>query len=64
MAAEREQRVVIRWRVRGQAEALSPSLGEAFPVNEEACFVKALRAIDEAERGVWGSGEPSGDEPA
>jgi type II secretory pathway predicted ATPase ExeA len=53
---EREQRIVIRWRARGQAEAISPTLHRAYPTDEELCFDEALKAIDEAEREVWDPG--------
>lgn len=49
----REQRIVIRWRTRGQAEAISPTLHHAYPVDQGPCFDEALKAIDEAERMVW-----------
>ncbi len=58
----REQRVVIRWRNRTQTEALRPALGNAYPPNETTSFDDALKAIDEAERKVWGDRDP-GDRP-
>jgi hypothetical protein len=55
---DREQKIVIRWRTRGQAEALTPTLDHAYPIEEDSCFDKVLNAIDEAERQVWGDCEP------
>ncbi len=57
---DREHRIIIRWRTRGQAEALAPALERLYPVDESPCFEDALDAIDEAERHVWGDGDPGG----
>ena len=60
---DREKMIVIRWRMRGQTEALGPSLDRAYPTDDEApSFEEALEAIDEAERKVWGDPPPE-DEP-
>ncbi len=53
---DREQRIVNRWRRRGQAEALRPTLGSAYPPEDAPGFDEALKAIDDAERVVWGDG--------
>jgi len=50
----REQKIIIRWRTRGQAKALVPALDHAYPIEHDPCFEKMLKAIDEAERQVWG----------
>lgn len=50
---ERERKITIRWRTRGQSEALIPTLHRAYPADEKPCFDEALKAIDEAERQVW-----------
>ncbi len=49
----RERRIVIRWRARGQAEAITPTFHRAYPADEQPCFDEALKAIDEAGREVW-----------
>lgn len=59
---DREQRIVIRWRTRGQGEALTPSLDRACPIEEKPRFDEVLNAIDEAERQVWGDGDPAADD--
>jgi hypothetical protein len=59
---DREQRIVIRWRTRGQSEALTPALDRAYPIEERPCFDEVLKAIDESERQVWGDGEPAADD--
>lgn len=55
---DRENRIIIRWRTRGQAEALAPALERLYPVDESSCFDDALDAIDEAERRLWGDSDP------
>lgn len=57
--SDREKRVVIRWRMRGQAEALAPTLGCAYPAQEASGFDDALEAIDAAESKVWGDSDPA-----
>ncbi|HUE78066.1 MAG TPA: hypothetical protein VMN38_00340 [Sphingomicrobium sp.] len=52
--SDRERRIVIRWRTRGQLQALRPALGSVNPSNEAGSSAEALKAIDEAERQVWG----------
>jgi hypothetical protein len=54
---DHEQKIVIRWQTLGQAEALIPALGRAYPIDDTPCFNEALDAIDEAERQVW---DPNG----
>lgn len=61
---DRESRIVIRWRTRGQAEALIPSLDCAYPIEDNASFDEVLKAIDEAERQVWGDDDPDRGRPA
>ena len=53
--SDRERRIVIRWRARGQAEAIIPALHCAYPADDQPYFDEALKAIDEAEREVWDS---------
>ena len=57
-AADRENMLVIRWRMRGQAKVLAPSLAYVYPVEDATAFGQALEAIDAAERKVWGGIEP------
>ncbi len=59
----REQKIVLRWRTRGQAEALSPTLDSVYPIDETPHFDEALKAIDEAERQVWGDNDPEREKP-
>ena len=60
--SDREQRIVTRWRVRGQTQALRPALGSAYPAEDAPGFDEALKAIDDAERQVWG-GRGRADKP-
>ena len=55
---DREHRIIIRWRTRGQVEALAPTLERIYPADQSPCFGDALEAIDEAERRVWNDGDP------
>ena len=52
--ADRENMLVIRWRLRGQTTVLAPSLDHVYPVEDAIGFREALEAIDAAERRVWG----------
>lgn len=61
--SDRERRIVIRWRTRGQAEALRPALGSVYPPDETSSFEEALNAIDQAESTVWGDGKSADDPP-
>lgn len=56
--ADREQKIVIRWRTRDQAEAIAPTLDHAYPIDENPSFDDVLKAIDAAEAQVWGDGGP------
>jgi hypothetical protein len=56
---DREQKIVIRWRTRGQSEALTPALDRAYPIEKSPGFDEVLKAIDEAERQVWGDCDPA-----
>jgi hypothetical protein len=56
---DRERMIVIRWRTRGQAEALGQALDRANLIDETPCFDEVLKAIDDAERQVWGDGDPA-----
>lgn len=47
--SDRERRIVIRWRTRGQLQALRTASG----ANDAGSSAEALNAIDEAERQVW-----------
>jgi hypothetical protein len=62
--ADRENMLVIRWRLRGQTKLLAPSLSHVYPVEDATAFSEALEAIDAAERKVWGGidlpAEPTG----
>ena len=60
--SDREQKIVIRWRTRGQAEAITPALDRAYPIKETPCFDEVLKAIDEAERQVWGDGDAAAED--
>ena len=55
---DREHRIIIRWRTRGQVEALAPALERIYPVDKSSCFDDALHAIDEAEGDAWSDGDP------
>ena len=61
--SDRERRIVIRWRMRGQAEVLRPTLGSVYPPDETSSFEEALNAIDEAESKVWGDRNLADDPP-
>jgi hypothetical protein len=54
--------VIIRCRNGGPAETLTSALDQAYPVDRVACFDKVLKAIDDAERQLWGSGAGDGDQ--
>jgi hypothetical protein len=53
--------IALRWRTRGQIEALNPTLDHAYPIDRTTCFDPVLEAIDEAERQVWGDCDPASD---
>ena len=56
---DRERMIIIRWRTRGQAEALGHALDRANPIDETPCFDEVLKAIDDAENQVWGDRDPA-----
>jgi len=59
---DRETSVVLRWRRRIACEALAPVLDRAFPADPVDGFDEALKAIDDAEAGLWSDRKPA-DEP-
>jgi hypothetical protein len=47
-----------RLLIQHDTQVLSGALDHAYPPREASCFDEVLKAIDGAERKVWGSGDP------